>query len=1087
MIPNAKTRAFVAPPSRGISLEVPLLLPSGASHNHISGAALGLVGSYPSINSMFWYEVAILNFGLVSLSTSEAIDDRLVYPRIDVGLSPDTELESRRYLVPDLFEEPLYTAKAFELSKQGALNRYSLETQMAKLERTRPTSILNFVPADGDLTDSTTAFSEYLAKRAAEFKYLQPPAFYHQLRIRLPAGQQRLYLPLVHVVPDKQNPASLRDEILDFLGPFEDYVLRCTWEDVLELVEPWWWYTYNGQPANPEVTLTDYDIEGDWAEGNGLRPEWNQATVTHKAWETSLVPSTVMEPGSIRLYWGSVDWQNTAPIALNRKALIDTGATANPAVLGNWANWNLQSETVLPPTTSNISVLVKCAGYHMDSGSPGGITGPHGVTFRDQPTVSGAQAGNVLTPDAQGYVTNSLPMDGQQHLLCSINMQLGVGPNLWMNVLGRWEGSTRSIVISVQAQLSANDFVGATHYALFALEMEGEADLWQASDTVYTGRFGYSVADFTAVDGLEAAQAEGVFTAPQINIEKYNFGGSDPLTVVQQIAQARVINHFAPKRILEFNLAPPYKLGPGHLNRHILLPDGRHGVLTSIQHNENHTPYTTASRQVRVEIIESLGISPVIDPGGSSGGSGSSSGGSGSSSGGGGGGGTTNPPVSGTIEYTLEADNSAFPNPEQGYIQGKQVGLNNSGGLTAFDFAALANGTASGLGGNHQHRVIKAYVKIPRDAPISAAQMSHLDALAAHCRLVGVKLVVRFYYAWTGEADATEARIDQQLTEQIGPWLTANKDIVIVHQAGFIGEYGEWHDSFNNLLGITTKNRILGKILAATPIGIRVAVRHLQDITDYLGSTTLPTFAEILAGRLMVYDDAYVANWHDAGTYYWQGGTTVVASQRNYMAGYSAGAGLITEMAPDIAWDGTPDPWGRRSGPGFLTENARMHLLMIASDAGPSDIGPTQWGAMGIQNEMDTKVGARLRGTKAFLPGAIARGASQAALCQFDLVNEGWSNMLNSRPVFGFLQQGSTVYDFPINIDSRLWTPGNTHSAPFGVTLPANAPAGTYSVGLWLPDIATGLRGNSRFSFRMANTGWDATTGRNNLAAVEVI
>src|SRR4029450_3612051 len=87
------------------------------------------------------------------------------------------------------------------------------------------------------------------------------------------------------------------------------------------------------------------------------------------------------------------------------------------------------------------------------------------------------------------------------------------------------------------------------------------------------------------------------------------------------------------------------------------------------------------------------------------------------------------------------------------------------------------------------------------------------------------------------------------------------------------------------------------------------------------------------------------------------------------------------------------------------------------------------------------------------------------------------------RPVFLVFDNGTSRYNVPLTgLDPRTWRPGAVTVPTQTVTLPAMT-AGTYKLALWLPDQATGLRGNPAYSVRLANTGmWDAAKGYNVLA-----
>jgi hypothetical protein len=89
--------------------------------------------------------------------------------------------------------------------------------------------------------------------------------------------------------------------------------------------------------------------------------------------------------------------------------------------------------------------------------------------------------------------------------------------------------------------------------------------------------------------------------------------------------------------------------------------------------------------------------------------------------------------------------------------------------------------------------------------------------------------------------------------------------------------------------------------------------------------------------------------------------------------------------------------------------------------------------------------------------------------------------MYNPRRVFVVLQNATARYEIPLaDVDPRRWAPGGSYSFTTPVALPANAAAGDYSLSLWLPDAAAGLRDDPRYAVRFADQDiWDAATGLN--------
>ena len=105
--------------------------------------------------------------------------------------------------------------------------------------------------------------------------------------------------------------------------------------------------------------------------------------------------------------------------------------------------------------------------------------------------------------------------------------------------------------------------------------------------------------------------------------------------------------------------------------------------------------------------------------------------------------------------------------------------------------------------------LLRSYVVLDRTSDtISASLLSNLTASLRAVRDRGLKLVLRFSYGTSAGPDAPQSRILAHIA-QLKPTLQANSDILWVLQAGFIGQWGEWHDSTNGLDNDASRKTIL--------------------------------------------------------------------------------------------------------------------------------------------------------------------------------------------------------------------------------------------------------------------------------------
>jgi len=128
-------------------------------------------------------------------------------------------------------------------------------------------------------------------------------------------------------------------------------------------------------------------------------------------------------------------------------------------------------------------------------------------------------------------------------------------------------------------------------------------------------------------------------------------------------------------------------------------------------------------------------------------------------------------------------------------------------------------------------------------------------------------------------------------------------------------------------------------------------------------------------------------------------------------------------------------------------------------------------------------LGYRLVLKEASLPLTIRPGGTLSL--NIRLSNDGFAAMYNPRPLYVVLLGGGKRFEAPVtNIDPRRWVPGQEQTINVSLALPATIPAGTYQVGLWLPDASSSLRNSPAYAVRFANTDiWDAATGINILTS----
>ncbi len=397
-----------------------------------------------------------------------------------------------------------------------------------------------------------------------------------------------------------------------------------------------------------------------------------------------------------------------------------------------------------------------------------------------------------------------------------------------------------------------------------------------------------------------------------------------------------------------------------------------------------------------------------------------------------------------TTTYTY--DDTVFTNPERGFHTPDELTSGNS-----LRTDALSQGNTL----VHTNFRLDAF----RSSSISSTMLNTMQNALSSARNQGVKLVIRFMYnagPWPScNPDATESWIHTHLG-QVKPILEANQDVIAAFDAGFVGCWGEWHTSTNNLTEVATKTRIIKDILAHFPASKQVQMRtpaHIKDVW--------PSLTEAERKRIGHNNDCFLASEDDEGTY----------------ENISVDKAYIAALGTDSVVGGeTCAVSSRTNCSTALAEMQQLHWTHINEGFEAKVI--QGWKDGGCFTTMKKNLGYRL--------GLVSASYTDIAVpnepfqISFDIKNYGYASMFNSRPVIVVIYNTTNVYGFPLSVDPRSWKSNTTSTVNQTFIMPSSVVPGAYKLALWLPDESTTLRSKPAYAVRLANTGvWDAVTGFN--------
>ena len=435
------------------------------------------------------------------------------------------------------------------------------------------------------------------------------------------------------------------------------------------------------------------------------------------------------------------------------------------------------------------------------------------------------------------------------------------------------------------------------------------------------------------------------------------------------------------------------------------------------------------------------------------------------------------------VNYTFD-DTSVFPNPERGFTEelGGETMLSNTNNHVVQAEADWYFDPEDENYGDRQNQtlvMLMYYLGNYRSQDLSAQILQGFDDDMQILRQHGFKCVLRFAYDWNSKTDATLSYVKKHIAS-LKPHLEANKDVIYVLEAGFVGRWGEWYYSsnFGNKTQHLNANRrqVLEAMLDACPTNRFLLTRYAMIKTEYFGDTQPLTWDKAFKGtdraRLGHHNDAFLNDYGNDGTY--DDGDGNYTAMRNYIAQetlYVPNGGECNvedkNLAAIVAQQDTT-----------LAELRRFHWSFCGSQY--AEAVTKKWRSNGTFEEMNRVLGYRFQLAKARFPQHLTAGGTPRII--IELVNKGCAPMYNARPVYLVLKNEQTSYPILLQADPRRWIPGQLLSISELVTIPADIPAGTYNLYLYLPDASPSITADPRYAVRFANVGtWDASTGMNDL------
>jgi hypothetical protein len=459
---------------------------------------------------------------------------------------------------------------------------------------------------------------------------------------------------------------------------------------------------------------------------------------------------------------------------------------------------------------------------------------------------------------------------------------------------------------------------------------------------------------------------------------------------------------------------------------------------------------------------------------------------------------------SATVEY--QASEEDFPNPERGfYVQ--KVGWDKvlhpdwekwDGDKPRPD--VMREVRRSG------HTLMRVYFLIPefKGKDLSPAFLQSFEETFAQAREAGIKIIPLFSYSWPSDAfevrpncpgpefekypqcpenqDAPLADVLRHIG-QLKPVIARNADVIAMWDAGFIGPWGEWHTSTNELVSKSDGNvndstrKIVETLLDAVPSNRAITLRYPRHKVQLTGDTPLlpeEAFSGSAKARLGSKNDCFLASKDDWGTY-----------QPDDAAIIKAAKNFLHQDNLYVPMQGETCNFAEDAQPFVGCENALSELALMrysALNSGFQEDVLAGWRKGGCYEEISKRLGYRLRLLSMTATTEVARGSNWKA--EIKIANDGFAAPYNPRGLALMLRHSTTgaIHSFPLAEDPRRWTPGEPQTLDLNIPIPASLPEGSYTAILHLPDPEPSLKDNPAYAIRLANPDvWEEESGYNSL------
>ncbi len=383
-----------------------------------------------------------------------------------------------------------------------------------------------------------------------------------------------------------------------------------------------------------------------------------------------------------------------------------------------------------------------------------------------------------------------------------------------------------------------------------------------------------------------------------------------------------------------------------------------------------------------------------------------------------------------------------------------------------------------------------------RDLP--QEKLDDIEGFFLKLRESGVKALLRFAYELSPTLTGPTAETTLKHLSQVAPLLQKYKDVIYVLQCGFVGKFGEWHNSFHFLQDdLAFRRELLSAVLEVLPPERRTMMRYPALKMSLCGTEPLKekeAFTQSMAARIGHFNDGFLANESSGGTFGRR--DSYVSKEQEYA--YLDQESLYLPMDGELFWNDLHrmvlpleaaqhfsrwhyDTFGMVHGNSVFEGIPNLSMDVW----GRVPIDPMAIRANNLPMEIDYFTDEKGRhvwrsyyeyirdhlGYRIVLESVeISEPKNETLTATVKLRNYGFSSPVNPRPVQLVLKGKGGVFRLEFKTEIQRWAGhGAQQVLKLKATLPPDMPDGAYQVGFAMPDGSEELANRPEFAIRCAN------------------